>query len=243
MESMILNIYTSKRKLSWDACLSCRSIELVIRSFLVGSWCRHCSGDLGFWSHRVRRNHREDHRDQKSQSHRGQVPNRRNQSGKSFVFMRLKGKIVFLTLTLRRNHRIRLSSYPMELTSLWNRSKSIRCLFFWPAKTKEPSCHTCKWWSKTANSCNFEFSLSPLPYLWVPRSRPIEITAIIQRPSAYLSLVEVDMGETFLHVPVVREIELNAINALPTHFRWGEVRQPWTWMQNWEWPSHVHSSV
>ena len=52
---------------------------------------------------------------------------------------------------------------------------------------------------------------------------PIEITAIIQRPSAYLSPVELDIGESFLGVPIIRHIELHAINGLPTHFQWGEV--------------------
>ncbi|CAF0942455.1 unnamed protein product [Adineta ricciae] len=52
---------------------------------------------------------------------------------------------------------------------------------------------------------------------------PIEITALIQRPSAYLSPVELDFSESFLNVPIVRYIELYAVNALPTHFRWGEV--------------------
>jgi hypothetical protein len=52
---------------------------------------------------------------------------------------------------------------------------------------------------------------------------PIEITAIIQRPSAYLTPVELDIGESFLEVPIIRHIELHAINGLPTHFQWGEV--------------------
>ncbi|CAF4097410.1 unnamed protein product, partial [Rotaria sordida] len=51
---------------------------------------------------------------------------------------------------------------------------------------------------------------------------PVEITAIIQRPSAYISPVELDIGESFLNVPIVRQIELQAINGLPTHFQWGE---------------------
>jgi hypothetical protein len=55
------------------------------------------------------------------------------------------------------------------------------------------------------------------------RSRPIEITAIIQRPSAYIAPVELDIGESFLGVPVIRHIELHAVNELPTHFQWGEV--------------------
>ncbi|UJR33118.1 hypothetical protein I4U23_020575 [Adineta vaga] len=52
---------------------------------------------------------------------------------------------------------------------------------------------------------------------------PIEITAIIQRPSAYISPVELDIGEAFLNVPIIRYVEIHAINALPTHFQWGEV--------------------
>ncbi|CAF0848051.1 unnamed protein product [Rotaria sordida] len=51
---------------------------------------------------------------------------------------------------------------------------------------------------------------------------PVEITAIIQRPSAYISPVELDIGESFLNVPIVRQIELQAINGLPTYFQWGE---------------------
>ncbi|CAF3429846.1 unnamed protein product [Rotaria sp. Silwood1] len=51
---------------------------------------------------------------------------------------------------------------------------------------------------------------------------PIEITAIIQRPSAYISPVELDIGESFLHVPVIRQIELQAVNGLPTYFQWGD---------------------
>ncbi|CAM4955682.1 unnamed protein product [Rotaria socialis] len=51
---------------------------------------------------------------------------------------------------------------------------------------------------------------------------PIEITAIIQRPSAYISPVELDIGESFLHVPIIRQVELKAINGLPTYFQWGE---------------------
>ena len=62
------------------------------------------------------------------------------------------------------------------------------------------------------------------PLIIVIVLRPIEITAIIQRPSAYLSPVELDFSESFLNVPIVRYIEIYAVNALPTHFRWGEVR-------------------
>ncbi|CAF2586646.1 unnamed protein product [Rotaria sp. Silwood2] len=51
---------------------------------------------------------------------------------------------------------------------------------------------------------------------------PIEITAIIQRPSAYISPVELDIDESFLHVPIIQQIELQAINGLPTYFQWGE---------------------
>ena len=55
------------------------------------------------------------------------------------------------------------------------------------------------------------------------RFSPIAINAIVQRPSAYLTPVELDVGETFLQVPVVHQFELHPINELPTHFRWGEV--------------------
>jgi hypothetical protein len=53
--------------------------------------------------------------------------------------------------------------------------------------------------------------------------RPIEITALIQRPSAYISPVELDIDESFLNIPIIRYIEIHPINGLPTHFRWGEV--------------------
>ncbi|CAF1531605.1 unnamed protein product, partial [Adineta steineri] len=52
---------------------------------------------------------------------------------------------------------------------------------------------------------------------------PIEITAIIQRPSAYISPVELNIQESFVNVPVTRYVEIYAVNALPTHFQWGEV--------------------
>ena len=50
------------------------------------------------------------------------------------------------------------------------------------------------------------------------RSSPIAINAIIQRPGAYLTPVELDLGETFLQVPVLQQFELQPINELPTQF-------------------------
>jgi hypothetical protein len=66
-----------------------------------------------------------------------------------------------------------------------------------------------------------DFQVACLFYL----SRPIEITAIIQRPSAYISPVEIDITESYVNVPITRHVQIHAINALPTHFRWGEVRE------------------
>ncbi len=71
-----------------------------------------------------------------------------------------------------------------------------------------------------AKQCKFHYLLILLFRLF----SPIEITAVIQRPSAYLSPVELDIGESFLDVPIVRHIELHSINGLPTHFQWDEVR-------------------
>lgn len=47
---------------------------------------------------------------------------------------------------------------------------------------------------------------------------------MIQRPSAYLSPVQIDIDESYLNVPIIRQIELHTINNLPTKFRWTEVK-------------------
>ena len=73
-----------------------------------------------------------------------------------------------------------------------------------------------------AKSCKLQFIHFSSPTLHF--FSPIEITAIIQRPSAYLSPVELNIEESFLNVPIIRQIELHAINELPTHFHWDEVR-------------------
>ena len=75
-----------------------------------------------------------------------------------------------------------------------------------------------------AKQCNDFFIYSPERNERMFHSSPVAINAIIQRPSAYLTPVELDVGETFLQVPVVHQFELHPINELPTHFRWGEVK-------------------
>lgn len=72
-----------------------------------------------------------------------------------------------------------------------------------------------------AKLCNFQSTHSTFSTLHF--FSPIEVTAIIQRPSAYLTPVELNIEESFLNVPILRQIELHAINELPTHFHWDEV--------------------
>lgn len=55
---------------------------------------------------------------------------------------------------------------------------------------------------------------------------------MIQRPSAYLSPVQIDIDESYLNVPIIRQIELHTINNLPTKFRWTEVNQTLFFLQN-----------